>query len=448
MLDAMARIAPTACFWFMVNTAIDVYVNAGCYGKSLAATDRWTTNAQDRGRASDPLAHAFAQINRSEALHNLGKPSDALALLDEAEAAAQASPLSKNGLRLLRSWILAHCARPEEAKAQLGTIEADGLTPQYAAELHFTRAVVYCALKDLIAAELEAREGERQARRASSKRNALCVLARGVTDFRGSGAWKRAGWGEGDGQTWLERRPAGTNPQPWPRKRANNRCSTGRRRPSGGALGLLEQLGLAGWLETGDAAEVGWRASLGEAERLGPQALVAEEALDALRVADQGAQLHAPPAMRAGVDGEAQGQAHQLGPGPVAAARSGSGWLGWRPGVRLRGGRCLSCCRLRQRRYDQWPPRRGGCEHPAVANQMQLRRWHRGRKTRQKRQHVHLQRVGAIAKWPLQFQPHAVVGQEGESLLGEQRSVAGARSGGGARARLGPQRRQRWPRED
>ena len=55
------------------------------------------------------------------------------------------------------------------------------------------------------------------------------------------------------------------------------------------SIGLLEELGLAGWLEAGDAAEVGRRASLGKAEGLGPQALVTEEALDALAVADQGA---------------------------------------------------------------------------------------------------------------------------------------------------------------
>jgi hypothetical protein len=54
--------------------------------------------------------------------------------------------------------------------------------------------------------------------------------------------------------------------------------------------------------------------------------------------------------------GQAQGQAHQLGPRPVSATRSGAAWLGWRLGVRLRGGRCL-CCRRLERRYDQWPPR-------------------------------------------------------------------------------------------
>jgi hypothetical protein len=77
--------------------------------------------------------------------------------------------------------------------------------------------------------------------------------------------------------------------------------------------------------------------------------------------------------VRAGVDGEAERQAHQLGPWPVLAARSGAGWLGWRLGVRLRGRRCLCGCRLRQGRYDQWPPRTGGGEHAAVADQVQPR---------------------------------------------------------------------------
>jgi tetratricopeptide (TPR) repeat protein len=178
MLDAAAEILPTNCPWCMVNAAVDVYVNAGCYGKALGAADRWTSSAQDLGRASDAVAHAFVQINRAEALHNLGRQSEALALLDEAEPAAQASPLAKHGLRLLRVWIFAHGARPEEAKVQLASVEADALGLQYAAEYHFTRAMVDCAGKDFIAAERAARQGQLVARRASSKRNALHVLAR------------------------------------------------------------------------------------------------------------------------------------------------------------------------------------------------------------------------------------------------------------------------------
>jgi len=153
-------------------------LDAGCYSKALAAADRWTSSAQDRGRTSEPVAHAFAQINRAEALHNVGKQSEALALLDEVEALSHGHPLSKNGLRLLRAWIFVHHGRQEEAKLQLALVEDAALTLQYAAEYHFTRAVVDCAVKDFIAAEREARQGQLLARRASSKRNALHVLAR------------------------------------------------------------------------------------------------------------------------------------------------------------------------------------------------------------------------------------------------------------------------------
>jgi hypothetical protein len=127
----------------------------------------------------------------------------------------------------------------------------------------------------------------------------------------------------------------------------------------------------AGWFDTCDAAEVGRWSGLGEAEWLGPQALVTEEALDARAVADQGAKLHVS-AMRAGIDGQTEGEAHQLGPWPVSAARSGAAWLGWRLGVRVGRGRCLRGCRL-WRRNDQWPPRTRGGEHAAVSDQVQLR---------------------------------------------------------------------------
>ena len=128
-----------------------------------------------------------------------------------------------------------------------------------------------------------------------------------------------------------EQRATTTNPPPSTCKRADNAWSEGRPRscgPCGGALGLLEQLGLGGWLEAGDAAEVGWGPRLGKGEGLGPHGLVAEEALDALGVADQGAQLHASPTMGAGVDGQAERQAHQLGPRAIPATGPAAGWLG------------------------------------------------------------------------------------------------------------------------
>ena len=116
-----------------------------------------------------------------------------------------------------------------------------------------------------------------------------------VTDRRGSGAREREGWSEGDGQPWTGRRSARANPGLSTCKRTHNEPSPGRPRPCGGALALLEQLGLWAWLEAGDAAEVGRWPRLGEAEGLGPQVLVAEEALDAFGVVDQSPQLHAAP---------------------------------------------------------------------------------------------------------------------------------------------------------
>jgi hypothetical protein len=71
-------------------------------------------------------------------------------------------------------------------------------------------------------------------------------------------------------------------------------------------------------------------------------------ALDARAVADQGAKFHAsrppckkfaggiPPAMGVSIDGQAQGQTHQLRPQTISATGSRAGWLGRRSGVRLR----------------------------------------------------------------------------------------------------------------
>src|SRR5579871_1188953 len=34
--------SPDLCRWYFVNAAIDIYVNAGRYGRALAAAERWT----------------------------------------------------------------------------------------------------------------------------------------------------------------------------------------------------------------------------------------------------------------------------------------------------------------------------------------------------------------------------------------------------------------------
>src|SRR3954451_14328062 len=62
--DAMLEVAhathPDVCEWYLVNAATDLYVNAGCYRKALAAAERWSEEAQERGRDEGPRLHAFA----------------------------------------------------------------------------------------------------------------------------------------------------------------------------------------------------------------------------------------------------------------------------------------------------------------------------------------------------------------------------------------------------
>ncbi len=77
---------------------------------------------------------------------------------------------------------------------------------------------------------------------------------------------------------------------------------------------LLEQLDLGARPERGDGAKVGWRASFGKAEGLGPQALVAEEALDALALPDQARSFMRPPQWETGAAKQRGVGTGRLGP--------------------------------------------------------------------------------------------------------------------------------------
>ena len=178
-LEAAHGASPDVCRWYVVNAAIDIYVNGGCYERALAAADRWTAEAQARGRAKQPRAWTYAAINRAEALHNVGEHDAALRLLDETEHQTEhGDRLSRAGLQLLRAWILSHVGRAPEAWMRLATIDRAAFGPRYRAEYHFTRAVALCEMGELEAAEREARAGTGAARRAASRRNALHVEAR------------------------------------------------------------------------------------------------------------------------------------------------------------------------------------------------------------------------------------------------------------------------------
>jgi tetratricopeptide (TPR) repeat protein len=179
VLETAHGATPDVCWWYLVNAAIDIYVNGGRYGSALSAAERWSAEAQERGRAESPVQHAYAAINRAEALHNVGDHEAALRLLDETERhAKRADRLSQEGLELLRAWILCHVGRAREAWTRLAKIDRKVFGPRYRAEYHLTRAVALCEKGELGFAEREAHAGAGAARRAASRRNALHVEAR------------------------------------------------------------------------------------------------------------------------------------------------------------------------------------------------------------------------------------------------------------------------------
>jgi hypothetical protein len=179
LLEAARCASPEVCDWGAVNAATDLAVNAGGYRRALAAADGWAADARARGAKADPRGHTFATINRAEALHNLGEDEAALRLLVEVEPAASAgSAYLRDGLLLLRAWILAQGGRADEAWRALAAVDGRALGPRYRAEYHFTRAVALSARGDHAAARAEARAGARAARRAASRRNALEIEAR------------------------------------------------------------------------------------------------------------------------------------------------------------------------------------------------------------------------------------------------------------------------------
>lgn len=172
----------SVCSWGTVNAAVDIYVNAGRYQQALSAENLWSSEAREAGRQHEPFSFALAQINRAEALHNLGRNDQALQTLAEVEPACQDQPLARNGTLLLRAWILAHHGRPGDARHTMGRVDADALRLRYRAEVHYTRSAVARASGDATEAERQARLGLAQARRAASQRNGLHLLAAALLD--------------------------------------------------------------------------------------------------------------------------------------------------------------------------------------------------------------------------------------------------------------------------
>ena len=151
--------------------------------------------------------------------------------------------------------------------------------------------------------------------------------------------------------------------------------------------GLGEEVSLACRRQAGHGPTVRWRTGWGEALTGRPQALVAQEALDAFWVTDQSAQFHAATAGRTLVQGQPECQAQQVGPFDVptpAARRRRLGGLGerrWSWGAlwrrRWRWGGTYRWVD-RRGRNDQRTPMGRGREHSTIDGLVLLR----GRKIR------------------------------------------------------------------
>jgi tetratricopeptide (TPR) repeat protein len=176
LLDAAAPHAPSICPWTLVNTAIDIAVNAGRYRFALEAAARWTTAAQELGRQSFPGEWACGRINLAEAQLCRGDAGAAAALLDEAQPAAASNELAMSGLLLMRAWLLAETGAAGAARQVAAKADPRDLGHRYRSEYHYTLSLIARHLGQGELAIKEARAGFAHAWRAASRRNGFFAL--------------------------------------------------------------------------------------------------------------------------------------------------------------------------------------------------------------------------------------------------------------------------------
>lgn len=153
-----------------VNALLNLRINAGRYTEALEAAA-----ASLRGPVDSATA-ALIRVNAAEALYNLGRWDQAWQVLEGIDA--ECDPLALAGLINQRCWIMAHTGRAAEASTLHPTAVRDALPVVFFAEHHFTGALVALQLGQFETAIQQAMLGQALAKRASSKRNALFLLAR------------------------------------------------------------------------------------------------------------------------------------------------------------------------------------------------------------------------------------------------------------------------------
>jgi tetratricopeptide (TPR) repeat protein len=160
------------------NLAVDMLISMGRYREALQVASPLLDRL--RGHADPRFAGmpVLVDINRAEAEYNLGQWAEAEARLEKSQTRCDGSPICHAGSRLQRAWVLAHRGRAEEALALCDETRLPDLPGVYQAEPHYCRAAALLSLGKLDAAERAIKEGQSVAKRTSSERNGLFLLAR------------------------------------------------------------------------------------------------------------------------------------------------------------------------------------------------------------------------------------------------------------------------------
>jgi tetratricopeptide (TPR) repeat protein len=161
--------------WELINLAVCSLVTAGLYQEALH--DAWPTDSLEKAESKDRHGIGIVQVNRAEALHNLGRDTEAHALLDKVEHLVVDYPLALHGLRCLRAWIHVHEGELEKARSVLANVDHVALAPDYVAEVEYTWAALGREAGSYAKAQGHAAKGLDLSVRTSSKRNGLFMLA-------------------------------------------------------------------------------------------------------------------------------------------------------------------------------------------------------------------------------------------------------------------------------
>jgi tetratricopeptide (TPR) repeat protein len=166
--------------WFSVNGVICIDVADGRYARALTHRPALLPQLEP---AELPDAAWWAEyetdlqvicINEAEALANLGQWAESLAWLDRVEMRA---PIAVTGSALHRTWVHGVQGRAAEARAAFTTANLLDLPGEFRSEYFFSEAFLLLAELDYVAAKHAVQAGLDCAVRASSRRNALFLLA-------------------------------------------------------------------------------------------------------------------------------------------------------------------------------------------------------------------------------------------------------------------------------